>query len=214
MAVPPFLVNALMAAGSGIGSGMAPRTSSGQRSTSGSSYFSRSSLPFFQDTLGITDSASQNLQNQLREITGQRRANLSRALDRQLSAIQGVGDQELRNINQRYDSRRGAARQAATNRGLYNSTVRPGMEALNERERNRALGTARDRQKQILGNVLGQRAQSLDRADVDAMNLLTQLGFQDYGLRTLLPKAVASSRVSSQQSQNNERSGLLSRLFG
>jgi hypothetical protein len=184
-------------------------------STFGRTGFDASVLPLFGDALKTSDTASQALRNQILGLTNQRRSNLSSALQRQSNVVQGLNNQEMANINTRYNSQQGAVRQDLVSRGLNNSTIAPGMQALVERERNRALGDSNARQSSLLGNIYGQQAQSLDNVDAGQMNLLSQLGFQDYGLRALLPQAIASSRTSQSSTQGTTRNaGLLERIFG
>lgn len=184
------------------------------RSTSsGSSRFDMNMLPAFYQALGMTDQSSGSLANALRQAGGQRTAMLTNNLDRQLEALQGYGGQAITDINRRYNSQQGNVGQSLANRGLYNSTVAPGMSALVERERNSALGQEQDRQRQLLAGVLGQRAGALDQVQASQNQQLAQLGFQDYGLRSMLPQAIASSRVSTDRTRTT-RGGLFSRLFG
>jgi hypothetical protein len=190
---------------------------SDQSNTNGtsSSRFDTSQIPLFNRQLAQTDQASAQLMALIRALSGQRQQELSGNLDQQINEIRGMGAQENRDINQRYNSQQGGVGQNLANRGLYNSTVAPGMRALVERERNSALGQADARQRQYLGGVLGQRAQALDNVTAAQNQGLTQVGMQDYGLRTLIPQQIASSRVGTNQSKTTtKRGGIFSRLFG
>jgi hypothetical protein len=185
--------------------------------TSGSSTsrFDKSQIPLFNQQLAQSDQASAQLMALIRALGGQRQQELSGNIDQQLAEIRGMGAQENRDINQRYNSQRGNVGQGLASRGLYNSTVAPGMNALVERDRNAALGQADARQRQYLGGVLGQRAQMLDNVSASQNQGLTQVGMQDYGLRTLIPQQIASSRVSNQKSNTTtKKGGIFSRLFG
>jgi hypothetical protein len=181
--------------------------------SSGTSSFDISKLPDFYRSLEGSDQASRQLMELIRQLGGQRQQALQGNLDNQIAAVQGYGGQALRDINQRYNSAQGGVGQSLTNRGLYNSTVAPGMSALVNRERNNALGQETDRQRQYFGGLLGQRAQLLDRATSEQNNALAQVGSQDYGLRAMIPQAIANSRVST-DNQVNRKGGIFSRLFG
>lgn len=187
----------------------------GTSSGTSSSRFDMKMLPEYYKALGVTDQSSAGLANMLRQISGQRTASLQGNLDDQLNALQGYGNQAITDINRRYNSQQGGVGQSLANRGLYNSTVAPGMSALVERERNSALGQEQDRQRQLLAGVYGQRAQMMDQVQANQNQALAQLGFQDYGLRSILPQAIASSRVSTQKTNSvQKKGGLFSRLFG
>lgn len=184
-------------------------------SSSGTSTFDSRQLPAFNQSLQGSDEASRRLMELIRQLGGQRSAALQGNLDEQIASVRGMGGQALSDINRRYNSAQGGVGQNLANRGLYNSTVAPGMQALVNRERNSALGQENDRQRQYFGGLLGQRASMLDQALASQNAALAQVGSQDYGLRTLLPQAIASSRVTSQQNQEKQkRGGFLSGIFG
>ena len=192
-------------------------TSSGNSQTSGWSGFDRSQLPLFNQALGQSDAASAQLRSQINAQNAQRMNALNTNLNQQMVNAQGYGNQAISDVNQRYNSAQGGVGQQMASRGLYNSTVAPGMSALVERERNQALGQAQARQQQYMGSLLGQRTSALDNALTQGQGTLNQLGFQDYGLRSLLPQAVAQSRTSGSTTttqSTDKKKGLLSGLFG
>ncbi|KAA1261608.1 hypothetical protein LF1_41590 [Rubripirellula obstinata] len=218
--VPAALSGSLMAAGHGLSKSafngsLFGTTGTQSRNGTTSRRFDASQLGLFNKQLGVADQASAKYANFLRGLSGQRTGALRADLDRQLDAVQGYRQQEIADTNRRYDSRQGNVGQSLANRGLYNSSVAPGMNALVERERNSALGQARSRQQQYMGGIMGQRAQLLDNANVNSLNQLAQLGGQDYQLRTLLPQNIARSTVGTTTNQTtNKTGGLFSSLFG
>jgi hypothetical protein len=177
------------------------------------SRFDTSQLPLLNQQLGQTDIASAKLAELIRALSGQRLQQLQGNLDQQLNAVQGIGLQANRDINQRYNSQQGNVGQSLANRGLYNSTIAPGMSALVERERNAALGQERDRQRQYLGGIYGQRASALDQVNAQQNQSLGQLGMNDYQLRAMIPQQIASSRITSNNNVT-KKGGIFSSLFG
>lgn len=180
--------------------------------TSGSSRFDMSQLPAFNQALQGTDAQSAQLSALIRALSGDRQAALDQGYGQQLAAMQGMGNQAVSDINRRYDSAQGGVGQSLASRGLYNSTVAPGMSALVERERNAALGQEGARQQQMLSGVLGSRTAAMDNALASRNQSLIGLGEQDYQLRSLIPSAIARSTVNTQQ-QTNKKKGFFSKLF-
>lgn len=196
--------------------GTTDRSNSNTNGTT-ASRFDTSQIPLFNQSLGQADQASAQLMALIRALAGQRQQELAGNLDQQLAEIRGLNAQENRDINQRFNAQQGGVGQNLANRGLYNSTVAPGMRALVERERSQALGQSDARQRQLMGGVLGQRAMALDNVTANMNQGLAGVGAQDYQLRTLLPQQIASSRVSNQQTQTKatqKKGGIFSRLFG
>jgi hypothetical protein len=184
-------------------------------SGSSSSRFDASQIPLFNQQLAQTDQASARLMELIRSLGGQRQQELMGNLNQQLAEMRGLNAQENRDINQRFNSQQGGVGQTMANRGLYNSTVAPGMRALVERERSQALGQSDARQRQLMGGLLGQRAQMLDSVTAGVNQGIAGAGAQDYQMRQLLPQAIASSRVGTQRSNTTtQRGGIFSRLFG
>lgn len=212
----PFLQGLGTAGAQGLMSGSLFGTKdSGTTSGTSASRFDVSQIPLFNQQLAQTDQASARLMELIRSLGGQRQQQLTGNLDQQLAEIRGLGNQENADINQRFNSQQGGVGQQMANRGLYNSTVAPGMRALVERERSQALGQADARQRQYLGNVLGQRAQMLDNVTANVNQGIAGAGAQDYQMRQLLPQAIASSRIGSNQSKSvTKKGGIFSRLFG
>ncbi len=58
--------------------------------------------------------------------------------------LSGYGEAQIANINQSEDERLSNSEQDLVSRGLTNSTIKPGIEALNERERQAALNNANE----------------------------------------------------------------------
>jgi hypothetical protein len=208
-----FARNAIGPAMGAVGSGSLFGTR-GTQSSSGSTRFDMSQLPALNQQLAQSDQASQQFMEFLRQLGGQRQAGLQADLDGQLATIQGLGNQENQDINRRYNSQQGGVGQSLANRGLYNSTVAPGMRALVERERNAALGQADARQRQYLGGVLGKRAQLLDSASDQQNQSLDGVGMSNLGLRQEIPRQMISSSQITDSNQTTKRGGIFSRLFG
>lgn len=211
-----FARNAIGPAMGAVGSGNLFGTQDRQfGNRSSTDRFDRTQLPFLNEQLAQTDLASARFAEMIRQLNSQRMQQLQGNLDQQMNAVQGLGQQAMRDINQRYDSRQGGVGQTMANRGLYNSTVAPGMRALVERERNNALGQEQDRQRQYFGGLLGQRAMAMDQVSAGQNQALQSLGAQDYGLRAIVPQQIASSRISNARDNTvTKRGGIFSRLFG
>lgn len=64
---------------------------------------------------------------------------------RGMGLLKGMGDQEMKDINTRFNNMAGGLQQDMVGRGLTGSTVMPGMRMGLERERSDALGSARER---------------------------------------------------------------------
>jgi hypothetical protein len=189
--------------------GSAPQQTSG----TGRTGFDMSSLPQFQQLFGQAQAAAGTLGQRIGTENAARRAEALRGFDRQRSVLGDVFGQNIRNINQRYDSRLGGARQGAASSGLYNTSVLPGMSALVDRERNRALGGAYDRRAQMLGGVEGQQTQMLDQ--LQQQRIMQQLAplLQLFGTQ-LMPAQVAGGATATRTDQTQKSKGLLSKLFG
>ena len=173
------------------------------------SRYDQASIPLFNQSFQEADSASARQRRYLESLVGSRSANLRDALDRQTQAMQGYGDV----VSRRYNSAQGQVGQSLASRGLYNSTIAPGMSALVERERSAALGQARQRQASMMGSLFGQQAQLMDAADAQRISQLANIGANDYRLRTLLPTSIANNRVTSTQAIRKGGKGILGKLF-
>ena len=145
----------------------------------------------FAEASGISDAAQKLLRQNIRDIIPQRIAALRSNLDAQLGqarqSFSGVFDQ----INRSYDAAGNRARQNAVSSGLANTTVSAGMQALNNRERSRALTAAGNQQASLLSNLMGQRAQSLFRAGSAMDNALLNSYNTDASLRSGLAQQLA-----------------------
>lgn len=138
----------------------------------------------FTDATGISDAAQTLFRQRIQEIMPQRIAALRQDLDNQLSqanqSFRGVYDQ----INKSFDASANRGRQGMVSSGLFNTTVTSGMEALNNRERSRALTAAGNQQASLLTGLLGQRAQQLFGAGSSMDNALLNSYGTDASLRS------------------------------
>jgi hypothetical protein len=180
-----------------------------------STRFDESSIPLFNQQMAATNQAAQQYQGQLQSLFGDRIGALQNDLAAQRNAVSGFGDQEIADINRAYGARAGAVNQSLVSRGLSNSTIAPGMQALNLREQNQALGQARSRQQQYLGSLFGQQAAMMDTARAQQAGALASVGNQQFQLQTLLPTRIATNSVSSATKSVDTRggTGFLGRLF-
>ncbi len=100
-------------------------------------------------------------------------------LDRMLASIEGVGEQERTDINQRSDERQAALRGELQSRGLGTSSLLLQSDATAERERGRELGNLSERiQRQrlgIIGEATGRIAGAQERFGFGTANLTAGL---------------------------------------
>jgi len=110
--------------------------------------------------------------------------------NRGLANLEGMGDQERRDINERYDARSGALNQDLISRGIRNSTVAQSMQQGNERERTADLGRLEERLRQqrldtdaaLSGDLLNMQGQNF----VNRMNLMGGLEQGAFDLQSQL----------------------------
>ena len=195
--------------------------STNSSSTNGKSrsrnYITDATLNRLRGSFTETDAASGRAADVFRTINAGQRAALQRAFDEQLAAVAGVGGQEIADLNRRYNGARGAVGQRTASRGTYNTTIAPAMQAMVERERNAAVGAARDRQSRLFGQIYGQRNAQLAAAESAAAGRLSSLAMGDYQLRGLIPAALASNRTTDTRTRSKtktKKGGLFSGLFG
>lgn len=93
--------------------------------------------------LGALANAYQTAQDEARQANEQRYENILGGYQdrwqRAMAQLQGVGDQQRKDLNQRYDNNKGAVDQSLIARGMSNSTVSDSLKMGNERERNNAI---------------------------------------------------------------------------
>lgn len=90
------------------------------------------------------DQANQANEARYRDILGGYQSRYQRAMD----MLNGLGQQEAKDINELYDNQAATQRQSLIGRGLGNSTVLDTMLAGSDRERNADLGRLNDRVRQ------------------------------------------------------------------
>jgi len=142
--------------------------------------------------------------------------------NRGLANLKGMGDQERRDINERYDARSGALNQDLISRGIRNSTVAQSMQQGNERERTADLGRLEERLRQqrldtdaaLSGDLLNMQGQNF----INRMNLEGGLEQGRFDLKSQLDQNLMNTQNSLHAGlidmQNANRRDLTNLLAG